>query len=142
MKIPLSGPTKNCPDASTTRPRRRVPTPGSTTVAGNGQKGVPQDGEDAKTQPLVDPRAVAVDSKGHVYILERSGHALRMVDPAGKIHTVAGTGKAAFVVGLAVLQLVKAATELTTMKTNANRSIADNLPMHPPRPVNPRGELV
>ena len=64
------------------------------TVAGNGQKGVPKDGEDAKTQPLVDPRAVAVDSKGQIYILERGGHALRVVDAAGRIHTVAGTGKA------------------------------------------------
>lgn len=64
------------------------------TVAGNGQKGVPKDGEDAKTQPLVDPRAVAVDSKGNVYVLERGGHALRVVDPAGRIRTVAGTGKA------------------------------------------------
>jgi sugar lactone lactonase YvrE len=64
------------------------------TVAGNGQKGVPKNGEDAKTQPLVDPRAVAVDSRGNVYILERSGNALRVVDPSGKIQTVAGTGKA------------------------------------------------
>ncbi|HLF92532.1 MAG TPA: hypothetical protein VJB14_03670, partial [Planctomycetota bacterium] len=47
-----------------------------TTVAGNGQKGVPQDGAEAKAQPLVDPRAVAVDSKGNVYVLERGGHAL------------------------------------------------------------------
>ena len=65
-----------------------------TTVAGNGQKGLPKDGEDAKAQPLVDPRAVAADSKGNVYILERGGHALRVVDGAGKIRTVAGTGKA------------------------------------------------
>ena len=64
------------------------------TVAGNGQKGVPKDGEDAKTQPLVDPRAVAVDSKGQIYILERSGNALRVVDASGKIRSVAGTGKA------------------------------------------------
>jgi DNA-binding beta-propeller fold protein YncE len=64
------------------------------TMAGNGQKGVPKDGEDAKTQPLVDPRAVAADSKGNVYVLERGGNALRMVDAAGKIHTVVGTGKA------------------------------------------------
>jgi len=64
------------------------------TMAGNGQKGVPKDGEDAKTQPLVDPRAVAADSKGNVYILERGGNALRVVDAAGKIHTVVGTGKA------------------------------------------------
>jgi sugar lactone lactonase YvrE len=63
------------------------------TVAGNGQKGMPKNGEDAKTQPLVDPRAVAVDSKGNIYILERGGHALRVVDGSGKIQTVAGTGK-------------------------------------------------
>lgn len=65
-----------------------------TTVAGNGQKGVPQDGGEAKAQPLVDPRAVTVDSKGNIYVLERGGHALRVVDPAGRIRTVAGTGKA------------------------------------------------
>jgi DNA-binding beta-propeller fold protein YncE len=63
-----------------------------TTVAGNGRKGVPPDGADARSAPLVDPRAVAVDRKGNVYILERSGHALRVVDAAGKIRTVAGTG--------------------------------------------------
>jgi sugar lactone lactonase YvrE len=65
-----------------------------TTVAGNGQKGMPKDGEDARTQPLVDPRAVAADSRGNLYILERSGNALRVVEAAGKIRTVAGTGKA------------------------------------------------
>ncbi len=64
------------------------------TVAGNGEKGVPKDGEPAMKQPLVDPRAVAVDSKGRIYIIERSGHALRVVDTDGTIRTVAGTGKA------------------------------------------------
>ena len=63
-------------------------------IAGNGKKGVPQDGADAKTAPLVDPRAVAIDRAGNVYVLERGGHALRVVDPQGKIRTVAGTGKA------------------------------------------------
>jgi hypothetical protein len=64
-----------------------------TTVAGNGQRGVPVDGARAKEAPLVDPRAVALDSKGAIYILERSGHALRKVDRDGTIRTVAGTGK-------------------------------------------------
>lgn len=64
------------------------------TIAGNGEKGVPGDGADARQGPLVDPRAVAVDSQGIVYILERGGHALRAVTPDGKIRTVAGTGKA------------------------------------------------
>ena len=64
------------------------------TVAGNGKAGVPKDGALAKESPLVDPRAVAVDSKGNVYVLERGGHALRVVDGEGRIRTVAGTGKA------------------------------------------------
>ncbi len=63
-----------------------------TTVAGNGKKGVPVNGATVLEAPLVDPRACALDSKGRLYILERGGHALRIVED-GKIRTVAGTGK-------------------------------------------------
>lgn len=73
-----------------------------TTVAGNGEKGVPKDGEDATRQPLVDPRAHAVDKDGNIWILERGGHALRVVDAKGKIRTVAGTGKAGMGTGKAL----------------------------------------
>ena len=66
------------------------------TVAGNGEKGVPKDGEDARTQPLVDPRAIALDSRGNLYVAERGGHALRVVDAGGRVRTVAGTGEAGF----------------------------------------------
>ena len=64
------------------------------TFAGTGLKGEPKDGEPAAKQPLTDPRAVCVDSKGNVYILERGGHRLYVVNPEGKIRAVAGTGKA------------------------------------------------
>ena len=64
------------------------------TVAGNGEKGVPRDGGEARTEPLVDPRAIAADSRGNLYICERGGHALRVVDGKGRIRTVAGTGAA------------------------------------------------
>jgi DNA-binding beta-propeller fold protein YncE len=67
-----------------------------TTIAGNGMKGVPEDGAKALEAPLVDPRAVAADAEGRVYVLERGGHALRRVDPDGTIRTVVGTGKAGF----------------------------------------------
>lgn len=63
------------------------------TVAGNGKRGVPKNGIQATDSPLVDPRAVAVDSKENIYILERSGNALRVVHTDGTIHTVAGSGK-------------------------------------------------
>ncbi len=73
-----------------------------TTVAGNGQRGVPMDGEKATEQPLVDPRAHAVDKDGNLWILERGGHALRVVDAKGVIRTVAGTGKAGMGTGKAL----------------------------------------
>ena len=57
-------------------------------VAGNGAKGVPADGALARESPLVDPRAIAQDRRGNLYILERNGHALRVVDRAGRIRTV------------------------------------------------------
>jgi sugar lactone lactonase YvrE len=62
------------------------------TIAGNGDKGVPDDGADAVKSPLVDPRAAAIDSKGNLYILERAGNALRVVDKSGKIRTVIAPG--------------------------------------------------
>jgi DNA-binding beta-propeller fold protein YncE len=57
-------------------------------VAGNGEKGVPQDGAIATEAPLVDPRAAAVDRQGNLYILERGGNALRVVGTDGRIRTV------------------------------------------------------
>jgi len=63
-----------------------------TTVAGNGEAGVPADGAEAIRAPLVDPRSVTPDAQGGFYILERNGNALRYVDAAGKIKTVVGTG--------------------------------------------------
>jgi len=61
-----------------------------TTIAGNGMSGKPADGDVAIDSPLADPRAAASDRQGNVYILERNGHALRVVSPDGKIKTVCG----------------------------------------------------
>ena len=63
------------------------------TIAGNGQKGIPADGAVATDAPLVDPRAVIADASGAVYVLERSGHALRVVGTDGRIRTIVGTGQ-------------------------------------------------
>lgn len=60
----------------------------SRVVAGNGVKGVPRDGSPATEAPLVDPRAAAADGEGNLYILERGGHALRVVGRDGRIRTV------------------------------------------------------
>ena len=63
----------------------------SRVVAGNGTKGVPADGALAAEAPLTDPRAAAYDREGNLYVLERNGHSLRVVDRAGRIRTVVNT---------------------------------------------------
>ena len=63
------------------------------TVAGNGKKAHPKDGEKATGQPMLDPRAAAPDHQGNLYILSRGGHSLYRVSPDGNIFTVAGNGK-------------------------------------------------
>lgn len=70
-----------------------------TTIAGNGENGTPENGAKATESPLVDPRAVAADSKGNVYILERNGNSLRVIKPDGTFHTVAGSGEKGFLDG-------------------------------------------
>ena len=72
------------------------------TVAGNGEKSVPRDGAVAADGPLFDPRAVAPGADGRVYVLERGGHALRVIDANGAIRTVAGTGKQGYADGPAL----------------------------------------
>ncbi len=57
-------------------------------VAGNGEKGIPTDGAIAVDAPLVDPRAVASDRLGNIYILERGGNSLRVVKADGTVQTI------------------------------------------------------
>src|SRR4051812_10894010 len=44
------------------------------------------------TGDFPDPRAVAVDSHGRLYVLSRKGHTLSVVEPGGRTVRVAGTG--------------------------------------------------
>jgi hypothetical protein len=54
------------------------------------------DGGPAAKAVLVGARAVCVDGKGNTYICEREGNAIRKVDTAGNIHTVAGSGASGY----------------------------------------------
>ena len=58
-----------------------------TTIAGNGKKGVPKDGQDALEAPMGDARACCVAKDGTIYVLLRGGHALAAIKD-GKVTVV------------------------------------------------------
>jgi uncharacterized repeat protein (TIGR01451 family) len=64
----------------------------ATAVAGNGTAGYSGDGGQATQAQLSNPTATALDSNGNLYIADLGNARIRMVDPAGNIHTVAGNG--------------------------------------------------
>ncbi len=63
-----------------------------TNFAGSGVYGYSGDGGPATAAHLRYPNGVAVDTAGNVYIADRENSAIRMVNKAGIISTVAGTG--------------------------------------------------
>jgi len=76
---------------------RRVDTRGTiTTVAGNGVAASAGDGGPATQASLFEPRGIAADSAGNVYIAEEIGQRIRRIDRSGKIVTLAGNGVAGF----------------------------------------------
>ena len=68
-----------------------------TTVAGNGTNGYSGDQGPATSAQLNDPRGVAVDANGNIYISDTGNQRIRKVDSVtGKISTIAGTGAAGY----------------------------------------------
>ncbi|QIS23521.1 hypothetical protein [Nocardia terpenica] len=62
-----------------------------TTVAGTGTAGAGPDGEPATQSPLDQPWSVATAADGRLFISEHGNHRVRVVDPDGRIRTVAGS---------------------------------------------------
>ncbi|HLY18169.1 MAG TPA: SMP-30/gluconolactonase/LRE family protein [Bryobacteraceae bacterium] len=80
-------------DTHHNRVRRVDPSGMITTFAGNGTTaGFGGEGNPATLTPIVLPQGVAADGAGNVYIADTSHNRVIRVDPAGNIHTVAGTG--------------------------------------------------
>ena len=76
---------------------RKVDSTGTiTTIAGTGRSGFSGDGGPAVAAELHNPRGVAVDSAGNVYIADVSNDRIRKVDSTGTITTIAGTGELGF----------------------------------------------
>jgi len=57
-----------------------------TTVAGNGTRGFSGDGGPATAAKLNDPKSIAVDSAGNLYIADVENNRIRRVDTSGTIH--------------------------------------------------------
>jgi hypothetical protein len=63
-----------------------------TTVAGTGVPGYSGDGGPATRAQLNQPSGIEVDSRGNLFISDRSNHRIRWVRPDGTITTLAGNG--------------------------------------------------
>ncbi|MFJ1792168.1 NHL domain-containing protein [Kitasatospora griseola] len=76
---------------------RKVTTDGRiSTVAGTGTAGFVGNNGPADKAQLNQPRGVAVDSAGNIYIADAGHHRLRKITADGRISTIAGTGTGGF----------------------------------------------
>ena len=66
------------------------------TIAGTGERGFGGDGGPATDARLDFPEGMATDSAGNLFIADRINYRIRMVDSAGTITTIAGTGEQGF----------------------------------------------
>jgi len=64
--------------------------------AGSGTQGYTGDGGPATSAALFNPRGLAFDGSGNLYICDTGNNRIRMVSPAGIISTVAGDGLSGF----------------------------------------------
>jgi sugar lactone lactonase YvrE len=64
--------------------------------AGTGMPGFSGDGGDASAAMLFRPADLRLDAKGNLFISDVHNHRVRVVDPSGRITTVAGTGEPGF----------------------------------------------
>src|ERR1017187_10499220 len=65
------------------------------TVAGTGDPGYSGDGGPAIHAQFNEPRHLAVDGAGNVYVVDTNNVRVRKISPNGRVVTVAGTGEAA-----------------------------------------------
>ena len=83
-------------DTGSNRVRRISPLGTMSTVAGTGEAGFGGDGGPAAAAMLNRPEGLEVASDGNLYIADSGNHAVRMVDLAGNVSTVAGTGASGY----------------------------------------------
>jgi trimeric autotransporter adhesin len=75
---------------------RKVTTGTITTIVGNGTPGYTGDGGPATSATLNTPHGLGIDASGNLYIADSKNNAMRMVNTAGVVTTVAGDGTAGY----------------------------------------------
>lgn len=78
------------------RVRKIAPNGSVSTVAGTGEEGYSGDGKLATEAMLDEPRGIAVDEAGNLYVADEMRDVIRKVDPEGIITAFAGTGETGF----------------------------------------------
>ncbi len=66
------------------------------TIAGTGVYGYSGDNIPANTSQLMQPKGLAMDALGNLYIADPSGNRIRKISPSGIVTTIAGNGSAGF----------------------------------------------
>ena len=108
---------------------RKINTSGIiSTIAGTGVSGYSGDGGDATAAKLNNPKGVAVDILGNVYIADNGNHRVRIINTSGIISTIAGTGTAGYNGdgGVATLAQLNSPTDVV-IDTAGNIYIADEV---------------
>jgi uncharacterized protein (TIGR03437 family) len=80
-------------DSENFRIRKVSPDGTIMTIAGTGVPGSTGDNGPANKSQLQSPRGLALDQKGNLYIADQGCHCIRVIDSAGIIRTIAGTGR-------------------------------------------------
>jgi sugar lactone lactonase YvrE len=79
-------------DTDNHRVRRVAPDGIITTIAGTGTPGSGGDGGPALAAQFNEPRGIASDAAGNIYVAEEIGQRIRRIDTRGRIWTIAGNG--------------------------------------------------
>ena len=83
-------------DSTNHRVRKITPSGTISTVAGTGSAGYSGEKSAATNAQFNTPSGMALDLSGNLYIADTNNHRIRMIDGAGNVSTVAGTGTAGY----------------------------------------------
>jgi sugar lactone lactonase YvrE len=125
-------------DAGDHRIRKITPQGHVSTLAGTGVPGY-QEGEGAVAQ-FHDPRGLAVDRDGNVFVADRGNHRIRKITPQGRVSTLAGTGVIGYQDGEGTVAQFKSPIGVA-VDGNGNVIVAD-AQNHRIRKVTPQGHVI